>query len=370
MRIAIVSPGLHRVQRGAEVALEAIGRELAKIENNDVTLFGSGQSRKGEPYHFIHTHSLHREQFERWPNLPILRDEYAYEEFSFLFNLTTNYNPKQFDVTLTCSYPFVNWWLRRGRNHPTHVYITQNGDHPAQSNKSEYARFGCDGLVCTNQEYFERNQSLWNAVLIPNGVDASRFSPGEGDRPSLDLPADAPVALMVSALISSKRVLEGIKAAAQIPDLHLAICGDGPERDKVVALGEKLMPGRMHLMQLPYEQMPDVYKAADVFLHMSMDEPFGNVYLEALSSGLPIVAHDRDVTRWILEDTSILVDSTRAEETTAGIHRALTQQSEKDIEARRALIEKRFTWQAIGHQYSDFLQGVLRAKSHDLNKAI
>lgn len=364
MRVAIIAPGLHRVTRGAEVALEAVGHELAKIPTVEVSLLGSGQTRPGQPYNFIHVSNLPREKFENWPSIPILRTEYAYEELTFLFNLIPLYHPQDFDVTLTCSYPFVNWWLRTARPRPAHVYITQNGDHPAQSNRSEYAWFGCDALICTNHEYFERNQSRWFSRLITNGVDPHRFSPQPVSRETFNLPENTPLALIVSALTPSKRVTVGIQAAAQIPELHLAICGDGPERETVKQLGHQLMPGRIHLLQLPYHHMPDLYRTADIFLHMSMDEPFGNVYLEALATGLPIVAHDRAVTRWILEDTSILVNTLEISRIVQGIKQALQQHSPEAINHRRSLVEQRFTWQAVGQQYFNFLKDVLKSRAN------
>ncbi len=358
MRIAIVAPGLHRVQRGAEVALEAVGRELAQIEGVQVTLFGSGQVRQGEPYHFIPVGNIQRERFEKWPQLPLFRNEYVYEEFTFILGLIRRYQPENFDVTLTCSYPFTNWWLRKGQNRPSHVFVTQNGDHPAQSDRSEYAWFGCEGLICTNQEYFERNKSRWLSCLITNGVNPDRFFPQTANRQDFNLPEEGKIVLMVSALNSSKRVLAGVQAVSRLPDVHLVVCGDGPERSQVNELGQQLMPGRLHLMQLSYQQMPNIYRVADVFLHMSMDEPFGNVYLEALATGLPIVAHDNSVSRWILEDTSILVDTTDINQTVQGIKEAMQAKSPEAIADRRALIERRFTWQAVGQQYYQFLQKV------------
>lgn len=362
MRIAIIAPGLHRVSRGAEVALETIGRELAKLQDTKVCLIGSGQVRQSEPYQFIHVGNVPRERFESWPKLPIFRNEYVYEEFTFLTSLMYLFRPQDFDITLTCSYPFVNWWLKKTSSSPAHIYVTQNGDHPALSDRSEYAWFDCDGLVCTNPEYFDRNRTRWFSQLITNGVDATKFSPKSVARKEFDLPEDTPVALMVSALTSSKRVLVGIRAASQIPNLHLVICGDGPERDTVKALAQDLMPGRCHIKQLPHTRMPDIYATVDIFIHMSMDEPFGNVYLEALATGLPIVAHDRPVTRWILEDTSTLVNTQDLEQVVSGIKQALKKRSAEAIEQRRALVRRRFTWQAIAQQYFDFLKDVLERK--------
>ncbi|MDB9525574.1 glycosyltransferase family 4 protein [Oscillatoria sp. CS-180] len=362
MRVAFVLPGLHKVTRGAEVAFEAIAHELSQFEDTEVTLIGSGKPIETSAYDFQHVSSTPREKFESWPKFPVFREVYVYEELSFVRHLPKVYQPDHFDVTVTCSYPFINWFLRwqGGRKRPPHVFVTQNSDHPAIASQSEYRFFSCEGLVCTNFEYFERNKATWNCALITNGVNPERFYPQEVDRTQFGLPKDAPVALMVCALMPSKRAIEGIKAAAQIPDLHLVLCGDGPERDTVRQLGEQLMGDRFHPKKLPFEQMPDIYRAADMFMHFSLDEPFGNVYLEALATGLPIVAHDREVTRWIVEDNAVLVDSTSTEAIAAGIQKALALKDADSVAARLALIEKRFTWKAIGQQYYDFLHKVVQ----------
>jgi len=41
----------------------------------------------------------------------------------------------------------------------------------------------------------------------------------------------------------------------------------------------------------PRPDMPDPCRAADGFLHVSTDEPFGIVYLEAMATELPVVAY-------------------------------------------------------------------------------
>jgi glycosyltransferase involved in cell wall biosynthesis len=360
IRVAFCLPGLHRVRRGAEIALESIARELAKFEGVDVTLFGSGEKQEGEPYHFEHIGNIRREYFENFPRIPLLRSEYAYEELSFMPGLMQKYHPNNFDITLACSYPFVQWLLQfsGGKHRPTHIFITQNGDAAPRLNVREWRYFSCDGLVCTNLEYFERHKQNWFCKLITNGVNPNVFSPGRVNRTSFGLPEDVPLVLMVSALIESKRVAEGIKAASQVDGLHLLVCGNGPERETIKALGQQLMPGRFHLRQFPFEQMPDAYRLADAFLHMSMDEPFGNVYIEALATGLPIVAHDCTTTRWILENTSTLVDTTDSTKTAAGLREALQRRSPEQIEERRNLVEQRFTWQRIGQLYYEFITEV------------
>lgn len=362
MRVLFVLPGLHRVMRGAETAFEQLGKHLAMLPGHEITLIGSGKPKSNTPYHFQHVPCIPREAFEKWLVLPYLRGHYVYEEMTFASRLLTAYRSQDYDVTVTCSYPYINWLLRakRQKRSPRHIFVTQNGDWMCYARQSEFRHFGCDGLVCTNPEYFERNQNRYPSTLIPNGVDPTLFTVGKGNRAAFNLPETGSLVLMVSALIPSKRVIEGIRAVAQLSNVCLAIAGDGELRHEVQALGEELLGKRFKLVSLPQEKMPELYRCADVFLHMSQDEPFGIAYLEALSTGLPIVTHDRRVTRWTLEDCAVLVDTSNELEVASGICQALKQTSTEEIEQRQALVERRYTWSRLAEQYSEFFEKICK----------
>ena len=115
--------------------------------------------------------------------------------------------------------------------------MTENGDWPAFARSSEYRFFRCDGLVCTNPQFYESNRTRWRSKLIPNGVDCVRFSPGPGKQEQFGLPEKRTIVLMVSALIESKRVEVGIEAVSKVPDAHLVVAGDGPLRTRIDAAG-------------------------------------------------------------------------------------------------------------------------------------
>ncbi|WP_035991202.1 glycosyltransferase family 4 protein [Leptolyngbya sp. KIOST-1] len=360
MRILIVLPGLHRVLRGAEVAFEELAKKLALMPGCEVTLMGSGHPKVDSPYNFLHVPCIAREKFEKWPAFPYLRGHYVYEELTFLPGLMRTYQPEKYDVTVTCSYPYTNWTLRAKsqKTRPKHIFVTQNGDWMCTKKNSEYKHFSCDGLVCTNPEYFDNNKDNFPTVLIPNGVDPEVFAPGEGDRSRFNLPSNVPLAVMVSALIPSKRVLEGIRCVGKVEGLHLAIAGDGELRDQVQALGHELLGDRFHLLKLPRENMPELYRCADTFLHMSLDEPSANVYIEALATGLPIVTHDRRVTRWTLEDQAYLVDTTDEAAVANALSAALKYQTSDDVQKRRDLVNRRYSWLALAKQYYAFFQAI------------
>lgn len=361
MRIHFVLPGLHRVHRGAEVAFEAVASGIAELGLDEVTLVGSGEPIAGRPYAFRHSGLVPRERFERLPRLPPFRSEYVCEEATWVVNYLRRYRPRDADITVTCSYPFVNWMLTRwppfGRR-PAHIFVTQNGDWPAYSDKGEYGLFRCDGLVCTNPIYFDRNRDRWPSVLLPNGIDPARFAPGPPVRERFGLPQDRKIVLMVSALIDSKRVLEGMEAIAALPEVHLVVAGDGPLRDDFDALGQRLMPGRFERRTFSLDQMPDLYRSADVMLHPTFHESFGNVYAEAMAVGIPVVAHDYAVTRWIYgDDYPGLIDAADPHAIAAAVSRALAM-SPGALRGKAAEAAERFAWQTIARQYRDFFAEV------------
>jgi glycosyltransferase involved in cell wall biosynthesis len=359
VKILFALPGLHRVDRGAEIAFMSIASELAR-GGDDVTLIGSGPQRPDHPYNYISVPTISRKRFERFPSLPLFRNETAWEDACFAPGLLRAFDPSAYDVTLTCSFPFSHWVLRRpvlGGRRPPHVFVTQNGDWPAYSDEVEYRFFDCDGLICINPDYYERNSSRYRCALIPNGVDVARFTPGPAERRRFNLPP-GPLVLMVSALIPSKNVAEAIAAVATLPEATLVVAGDGPLRDEIQSKADEQLPGRYRQLTVPAAEMPALYRSADVFLHLSRDESFGNVFVEALACGIPVVAYDSPRTRWIVGDTGFLADSAASQSIGAQISLAMGS-GERSARVARAA---QFDWRNIAAQYRQFLTAVIGQK--------
>src|SRR5262249_6534725 len=112
LRVAILLAGLGRAQRGAEAAFLELARRFACYDDLHVELFGTGPMvPAGMRMHQLSC--VRRERFEAWPRLPCLRSEYEYEELTFIGGLlwSRRFRPRDFDLTLSCSYPYVNWFL-------------------------------------------------------------------------------------------------------------------------------------------------------------------------------------------------------------------------------------------------------------------
>jgi len=359
VRVLFALSGLHRVDRGAEIAFIQIASRLAEA-GDEVTLIGSGADRPGAPYRFLHAPALPRERFEQFPKIPTLRSDTGWEEATFAPGLLKAFRPSDFDITVTCGYPWTNWALRRpgfGAKRPLHVFVTQNGDWPARAGNSEYRLFDCDGLVCTNPDYYAANKDRYRCALIPNGVDLDRFKPGAGDRSAFDLPQDVPIVLMVSALIDSKFVDVGIEAIARLPEVHLAVAGDGPRRDAIHSKAQALMPGRFHNFTVSADRMPSLYRSANAFMHLSRDESFGNVFVEAMACGTPTIAWDLERTRWITGDTAFLVEGTGSQALSEAVSTAIDNPPPIARLVERA---QGFSWSSIALAYRNFFDELVR----------
>jgi len=129
-------------------------------------------------------------------------------------------------------------------------------------------------------------------VMSDTGLKAL---PALGDRPS----REAPVSLLyVGRLVRTKGLRDAIAALPHLTasaSAVLEVVGDGPDRAACETLVQELgLEGtvRFHGRQ-PRERVDDFYRAADVFVFPSYREPGGNVVLEAMGYGLPLVVSDR-----------------------------------------------------------------------------
>ena len=195
------------------------------------------------------------------------------------------------------------------------------------------------------------------ANSIPNGVDCDRFRPGTAHPQQFGLPADRLIVLMVSALVPNKRVDIGIEAVSKIPDAHLVIAGDGPLRQAIDAAAARLLPGRFTRLLVKPAQMSALYQSANVFLHLCKDELFGNVFLEAMACGLPVVAHDVSRVRWIVGDQEFLIDT---DDPTA-VAREICIARDAACQNKDSRLERvaEFSWTRIGKLYEQFFEEVI-----------
>lgn len=124
------------------------------------------------------------------------------------------------------------------------------------------------------------------------------------------------VALSVGVIDSDHKRTDHVirEIAAMGPDWSLLACGapKGTDGERVMSLGRELLGSRFVQLSLPREDVERVYPIADAFVLGALNEGFGIVILEAMKAGLPVIAHDRQLFRWIIGDDSACVPMDRA----------------------------------------------------------
>lgn len=156
-----------------------------------------------------------------------------------------------------------------------------------------------DGLITINQEDYRRAQKFHagKTILIPGvGIDLDKFQKKEPTqkkvRIKLGIPESKIIIMSVGELTKRKNHMVVIEALACLKefDILYVICGDGPLKAQLRAKAEKLGV-RDRLKMLGFRKdIAELHKAADIFVFPSLQEGLPVAVMEAMASGLPIVA--------------------------------------------------------------------------------
>lgn len=184
-------------------------------------------------------------------------------------------------------------------------------------------------------------------VKIHNGVDLNKFKPlGE----KAEFKVKRPVVLSVGALVWYKHHQNSIEAMNYLDKGSLVIVGKGEEKDKLESMGRKLLGNRFKIIQADYKDLPKIYRSADLFVLPSWDrEAFGIVYLEAMASGVGVVAPKDNPRKEIIGDAGILTDVSDMKEYALAIELAL----KKDWKEKAMKQALQFSWEKIAKEYEE-----------------
>lgn len=169
---------------------------------------------------------------------------------------------------------------------------------------AQYSRIYCNrcrAIVVPSATFIEvlRSYRVTAPIrVIPTGVSIPEVLPERSEaRRRLGLPADLPLLLYVGRLAREKSIDFLLEALVQLRarsggDPRLVIVGDGPQREELEALADRLgLGGAVHWIGgIPHERVFDYYAAGDLFVFSSRTETQGLVVAEALAMGLPVVA--------------------------------------------------------------------------------
>lgn len=192
-------------------------------------------------------------------------------------------------------------------------------------------------------------------VVIPNGVDPQRFSPSVRRSPEGPLRVG-----VVGRLVFQKGVDVLLHALPLIPScvpISLDIIGDGGARPELERLSQNLGLERQvrFLGWKTPAEMPGVYRGLDVFALPSRDEGMPNVVLEAMASGLPVVATQISGNEELIVQgkTGFLVPPEAPRSLADALMTLARDPVLRDSMglAARILVEEKYTWSRVAKQY-------------------
>jgi len=363
VRIAIACSGLDRSRRGFETFARDLFRHLQSEGTNDVVLFkGGGHTGASE--------------FVLWNvprGSPVWRlsdrflDPYVGEQLTFALSLASRLKRENVDIVhlSDCQVASLLAHLIRGRRDRPRIVFSNGGP----MSPADYRHF--DFIQQVNPVELERAVSYGidpsRMRLVPYGVDTERFrrSSGETLRSQLGIPEEAFLVLTVGAHGVHKRLDFLIRGMMNVGEsVYLLIVGQSSPRDTAFLreLARRSLGGRVAFASYPYEDMPSVYSVADLYVHASLSEGFGLVFLEAMACGVPIVHHDEAGMNWIVNDAGISTDMTDREALTGTIRSLMADTAllrRLSRQARRR-VEETFSWDVVLPRYPTMYSAALR----------
>ena len=183
--------------------------------------------------------------------------------------------------------------------------------------------------------------------LVPHGfADKSVTVAPSQARRRFALPPGVPLIGSVSRLHPLKRIHHAVQLLAGDPALHLALAGQGPDRERLLGLARNLgVAGRFHLVgELSGEGVGVFLAGLDAFVFPTEAETFGLAAVEAAQVGLPVVANDLPVLREVLavggEPCALFVDTADTAAFGAAVRRVL---SDRELAASLSARGRRLT---------------------------
>lgn len=178
-------------------------------------------------------------------------------------------------------------YLRRGKGHNMMMAASMRMFYPWADARVAVSEGVADDMVRLSEVPRRAIEVIHNPAAVGRVLD-------KGSSP-------LPIAIGGSSLILSVGTLKAVKrhdvlirafGRAQLPDATLCIIGEGVERVRIEALVQELgLQGRVLLPGYRADTAP-WYAHADLFVLSSDHEGFGNVIVEALEQGTPVVSTD------------------------------------------------------------------------------
>ena len=383
LRIFFSCSGVGIIDRGIEIFFREAFDGLHGTEGLDITLYkGAGEEKPDERVLW----NLPRTgRAARLLGACIRRNSYVAEQLSSFPSMVHAIRRRRPDIIFysdsNLGFQLFRW--RKQIGVPFRLLFSNGGPCHPPFDRTDYvqqvAPFYLDEALAA-REPADRHRMVPYGICVPDGALDVSDEAKRQIRRQLELPIDREIILSVGWITAQHKRMDYVvnELAAMLDYRTTADHGTDPvvsssevsgqstpylvllgtkdsESAAIIALArKKLGEENFTARSVPHDQVADYYRASDLFVLASLKEGFGRVFLEALIYGLPVIAHDHPVMRFVLGDEGTFGDLSKAGVLAALIREKLGREdSEADAIRRREMVRARFSWVVLGPHYRE-----------------
>ena len=374
LRIFFSCSGVGIIDRGIEIFFREAVDGLRGTEDLDITFYkGAGEEKPDE---HVLWNVPRTDRMARLLGACIRRSSYVAEQLSTFPSMVRAIRRHRPEIIFysdsNLGFQLFRW--RKQIGVPFRLLFSNGGPCHPPFDRTDYVHQVAPFHI---KEALGAGEPADRHRMVPYGINVPDGPPDRGEnirrdlRRKLGLPEDRPIILSVGWISTKQKrmdyvVREVARLISEVRDresgvrdqavLYLVMLGAIDEESaSIIAFAcEKLGEENFAARLVPHEQVADYYRAADLFVLASLQEGFGRVFLEALIYGLPVIAHDHPVMRFVLGS-----EGTFGDLSTPGVLAALIREklgredSEADAIRRREMVRARFSWVVLAPQYRE-----------------
>lgn len=212
-----------------------------------------------------------------------------------------------------------------------------------------------DAILALTDDMRQKLKKIYNTEIsvIPNAIDMAIFD-------SVTIKSERELSSKKILFVGRLHPVKGVqylllamkRVHARVPEARLILIGDGIERERLETLSKQLNIQQyvQFIGEVPHEKVLFFMQVADVFVLPSLSEGLPNVILEAMASGLPIVATHVGGIPYIIQEgvNGYLVDAINPESLAEKIILILNDDTKwKKISENNLEYVKKYNWEDI-----------------------